>query len=86
VKLSNSKYNGKYLLRNLLVCNCCGTSYRRRTERRKVVWRYGTRIEKGGRSCDNLPALDEEWIRETLIKEICQNGVYDERIIRNEVD
>ena len=31
--LNNSKYNGKYLLGNLLVCGDCGASYRRRTER-----------------------------------------------------
>jgi len=35
---STNKYNGKYLLGNLLVCGDCGTSYRRRTERGRVVW------------------------------------------------
>jgi site-specific DNA recombinase len=47
VSLNDSKYNGKYLLGNLLVCGDCGASYRRRTERGKVVWRCATRIEKG---------------------------------------
>ncbi|SNS88232.1 Recombinase [Anaerovirgula multivorans] len=37
VEPSGSKYNGKYLLGNLLVCGDCGASYRRRTERGKVV-------------------------------------------------
>lgn len=35
--LSTNKYNGKYLLGNLLVCGDCGASYRRRTERGNVV-------------------------------------------------
>lgn len=34
---SRSKYNGRYLLGNLLVWGDCGASYRRRTEREKVV-------------------------------------------------
>ncbi|HBC30063.1 MAG TPA: recombinase family protein, partial [Clostridiales bacterium] len=33
VEISGSRYNGKYILGNLLVCGDCGASYRRRTER-----------------------------------------------------
>ena len=39
VTVSSTKYNGKYLIGNLLVCGDCGASYRRRTERGKVMWR-----------------------------------------------
>ncbi len=59
VEVSGSKYNGKYLLGNLLVCSDCGASYRRRTERGKVVWRCATRIEKGKEACPHSPTLDE---------------------------
>ena len=86
VEIVGSKYNGKYLLGNLLVCGDCGVSYRRRTERGKVVWRCATRIEKGKDACPHSPTLDEVWVQDTLSEIICQNGVYDERIIRNEVD
>ena len=86
VEISGSKYNGKYLLGNLLVCGDCGASYRRRTERGKVVWRCATRIEKGKDVCPNSPTLDEGWIRDTLGGADCQNRAYDESIIRNEVD
>jgi site-specific DNA recombinase len=86
VEIVGSKYNGKYLLGNLLVCGDCGVSYRRRTERGKVVWRCATRIEKGKKACQQSPTLDEEWVQDTLSKTICQNGVYDESIIRKEVD
>ena len=79
-----SKYNGKYLLGNLLVCGDCGASYRRRTERGKVVWRCATRIEKGKRQCSISPTLDEEWIKERLSERLC-DGHYDERIVRDKV-
>lgn len=59
VEISGSKYNGKYILGNLLVCGDCGASYRRRTERGKVVWRCATRIEKGKEACPNSPTLYE---------------------------
>jgi site-specific DNA recombinase len=86
VEISGGKYNGKYLLGNLLVCGDCGASYRRRTERGKVVWRCATRIEKGKEACSHSPTLDEGWVQDTLSKAICRGGAYDESIIRNEVD
>jgi len=86
VETSGSKYNGKYLLGNLLVCGDCGASYRRRTERGKVVWRCATRIEKGKEACLHSSTLDEGWVQDTLSIAVCQNEVYDESIIRNEID
>lgn len=86
VEASGSKYNGKYFLGNLLVCGDCGASYRRRTERGKVVWRCASRIEKGKGVCPNSPTLDEEWIKKMIGKIVCANGVYDESIIRDKVD
>ncbi len=86
VEAYGSKYNGKYILGNLLVCGDYGASYRRRTERGKVVWRCATRIEKGKEACPHFPTLDEGWLQDTLSAAVCQNGVYDESAIRNEVD
>lgn len=86
VEISGSKYNSKYLLGNLLVCGDCGASYRRRTERGKVVWRCAARIEKGKDTCSHSPTLDEGWLQDTLDGAVCQNRAYDESIIRNEVD
>jgi site-specific DNA recombinase len=86
VESNTSKYNGKYLLGNLLVCGNCGASYRRRTERDKVVWRCATRVEKGKEACANSPTLDEEWIQKVLGETVCWNGVYDESVIRNSVN
>jgi len=83
---ASGKYNGKYLLGNLLVCGDCGASYRRRTERGKVVWRCASRIEKGKEACPHSPTLDDGWVQDILSKAICQSGAYDERMIRSEVD
>nr|WP_088188068.1 recombinase family protein [Desulfosporosinus sp. FKA] len=85
-EISGSKYSGKYILGNLLVCGDCGASYRRRTERSKVVWRCATRMEKGKEVCPHSPTLDEDRIIKTLSETVCENGVYDEGIIRSEVD
>ena len=86
IETSGRKYNSKYLLGNLLVCSDCGASYRRRTERGKVVWRCATRIEKGKGACADSPTLDEGWLQDTLDVAVCQNGTYDEGMIRSEVD
>lgn len=82
---SDSKYNGKYILGNLLVCGDCGASYRRRTERGKVVWRCATRIEKGKEACVKSPTINEEWIKEKLANTV-GGGTYDENIIRDRAE
>jgi site-specific DNA recombinase len=86
VEPSGSKYNGKYLLGNLLVCGDCGASYRRRTERGKVVWRCATRVEKGTAACSNSPTLDEEWIKRCLGEAVCEHGIYKETFVRNTIE
>lgn len=86
VENNGSKYNGKYILGNLLVCGDCGMSYRRRTERDKIVWRCATRIEKGKEACSHAPTLDEGWVKDVLSEAVCQGRVYDEAIIRSKVD
>lgn len=85
VEVASSKYSGKYLLENLLVCGDCEASYRRRTERGKVVWRCATRIEKGKVACEGSPTINEEWIRGRLAEIAC-GGVYDEQVVRDRVN
>lgn len=86
VESKGRKYNGRYFLGNLLVCGYCGASYRRRTERGKVVWRCATRMEKGKDRCADSSTLNEEWVKGALGETICDDGKYDENIIRNRVD
>lgn len=86
VESKGKRYNSKYLLGNILECGYCGESYRRRTERGKVVWRCATRMENGRDKCGDSPTLKEEWIKETLSKNICEDRDYDEEIVRNKVN
>ena len=66
IEASKNKFNSKYILGNLLVCGDCGASYRRRTERGKVLWRCVSRIEKGKNECALSPTINEEWLNEEL--------------------
>ena len=59
-EINKKAYRGKYLFSNLLVCGHCGASYRRRTERGRVVWRCATRTEKGKAACDESVTVKEE--------------------------
>lgn len=76
----NRKYNSQNVLGNILECKECGATYRRRTERGKVVYRCATRIEKGREACIESPTIGEE-----MGKRIC-GGEYDENVIRKKVD
>jgi site-specific DNA recombinase len=78
VESNTSKYNGKYLLGNLLMCGNSGASYRRRTERGKVVWRCATRIKKGKETCTNSPTIDDKWVKRVLCEMVCEKGFYNE--------
>ena len=82
---TRKKYNGQNLLGNIIVCGECGASFRRRTERGKVVYRCATRIEKGRDACKESPTMGEEWIKEELGRKVCGN-VYDESMIRECVE
>lgn len=85
IEASKSKFNSKYILGNLLVCVDCGASYRRRTERGKVLWRCATRIEKSKDECALSPMIKEKWLKEQLAELIC-NGIYNESVVKNKVD
>jgi len=86
VESRGKRYNGKYLLGNVLECGYCGASYRRRTERGKVVWRCATRMENGREKCADSPTLNEESVKGTLGKTVCMGEEYDEGKIRDKVE
>lgn len=86
VESKGKRYNSKYLLGNILECGYCGSAYRRRTERGKVVWRCATRIENGKDKCDDSPTLKEEWIKEILEDIACGGNIYSEEIVRESAD
>ena len=79
------KYNAQNVLANVLVCGECGASFRRRTERGKVVYRCATRMEKGRAACEKSPTIEENWLKEELGKRAC-DGAYDESVLREKID
>lgn len=81
----NRKYNAKNVLGNLLECAECGATYRRRTERDKVVYRCATRVENGREACKDSVTVEEEWIKKELGKKVC-GGEYREDVVRKKVD
>lgn len=81
----NKKYNAKNILGNVLERGECGASYRRRTERGKVVYRCATRMERGREACGESPTVEEEWLKAELGRRICV-GEYDEKIVKENVD
>ncbi len=81
----SKKYNPNNVLGNILECEECGATFRRRTERGKVVYRCATRMEKGRDACKESPTIGEEWIKEELGKRVC-GGEYDEEVVRKKVD
>jgi site-specific DNA recombinase len=84
IETSEKKYNGQNLLANILVCDECGASFRRRTERGKVVYRCATRMDKGREACGCSHTIEENWIKEELRKRIC-DGEYEEEKLRKMV-
>lgn len=84
-EFTGNRYSSKYVLSNLLVCGNCGAGYRRRTERGKVLWRCGTRMEKGKETCKHSPTLNDQQIKDILGKTVC-NGNYDENIVKEVVE
>ncbi|WP_330363182.1 zinc ribbon domain-containing protein [Lacrimispora indolis] len=81
---TGNRYSSKYLFGNLLKCGNCGASYYRRTERGKIVWRCGTRMEKGKEVCGHSPTLQDDEIKSFLGETVCGNS-YNEAIIKDKV-
>ena len=81
----NRKYNPQNILGNILECEECGATFRRRTERGKVVYRCATRIEKGREACKESPTIEEEWIKTEIGKKVCGEE-YDEEVVKKKVD
>lgn len=70
-KTELAKYSGKYVLTELLVCDNCGSPYRRvtwtRPEGKKIVWRCINRLEHGKKFCKDAPTLEESAIQAAVV-------------------
>lgn len=69
-KTEQGKYSGKYALSELLVCEECGTPYKRvtwaRNGKKRIVWRCISRLEYGTQYCHESPTLDEEKLHRAI--------------------
>ena len=66
------KHSGKYALTDLMVCDECGSNYRRKTWCRKtgkqIVWRCVNRCENGSKYCKESPTVPEPILHETILR------------------
>lgn len=66
-----SAYTSRYALSDRLVCDECGTLYRRCTwthpDGKRVVWRYVSRLDYGKKYCHSSPTLDEAPLQQAII-------------------
>ncbi|SDB54157.1 Recombinase zinc beta ribbon domain-containing protein [Ruminococcaceae bacterium FB2012] len=68
------RYSSKYALTELMICNECGSVYRRTTwkrgPKRKIVWRCMSRLDHGTQYCKKSPSLIEESLHRAIMKAI----------------
>jgi hypothetical protein len=75
-RTEQSKYSGKYALNEILVCEECGTPYRRVTwthhGKRSIVWRCINRLEHGKKFCKESPTLHEASLHTAIINAVSE--------------
>lgn len=69
------KYSSKYALTELLICNNCGTPYRRtvwtkRNKEKQVVWRCISRLNHGTKYCTTSPTIQEEPLQRAILRAV----------------
>lgn len=73
-KTEQGKYSAKYALSELLICDECGSHYRRVTWTAKgfkeIKWRCISRIQYGKKKCHNSPTVDEQALHKAIVSAI----------------
>ena len=66
------KYSAKYALSELLICDICGSPFRRKTWTRKgvkkIYWRCLNHIEKGDAGCPQSRSIEESILHEAICR------------------
>lgn len=70
-ELGASRYSAKFALTELLVCTECGSTYRRRTWKKKngekvPMWRCMSRVNYGTQYCKDSPSIEESRLLDAL--------------------
>lgn len=75
-KTESGKYSSKYALTDLLICEHCGTPYRRctwsRNGKKKIVWRCISRLDYGRKYCADSPSIEESVLQRAVAEGIRQ--------------
>lgn len=70
------KYSGKYALSELLVCDICGSPFRRKMWSRKGVkkayWRCLNHMENGSGGCPQAKGIEEKQLHEAICRGLTQ--------------
>lgn len=79
------RYNSQNVLSGLLVCDECGSNYRRITPASsEVVWRCSNRVEHGKTICRNSPSIAESDIVSYLCR-LLNTDKFEPQIVRDVV-
>ena len=87
------KYSSKYALTELMVCNECGSAYRRVTwiigGQKRFMWRCISRLDHGSRYCKKSPSLREDKVQQAILNAIndtfgCEDNI--RSILKSNVD
>ena len=89
-KTHYSKHSGVYALSKIMICDECGTAYRRiiRTKpsgEKLPTWRCISRLEHGLKYCKKSPSILESALQEVLLKAICENIPPQDLIMEDEL-
>ena len=72
------KYSSKHALTGIVICNECGSPYRRavwkkRNGEKQPVWRCLNRLDHGKRYCKESPSIQEYALQDAILKAIRDN-------------
>lgn len=90
-KISNTglteqgKFSGKFALSEILICEECGTVYRRTTWSKrgdkKIVWRCYNRLQNGIKYCKNSPTIQESILHKAIVRTINEMLSYGDSVM-----
>ena len=80
------KYCGKYALTELLICDECGTPYRRCTwtvgGKKRIVWRCINRLDYGKKYCHHSPTMEEAPLQNAIMDAVLRTAQIDLNVLQ----
>ena len=83
-KTEQGKYSSKYALTEIMVCNECGSAYRRVIwnvhGKKRAMWRCVSRLDHGNRYCKKSPSLNEASLQQAIVRAINKHFACEDEI------